>query len=221
MNLDPVLCGTPADCISLALSGALFSWTKPLLVISGINRGAAFAGAREALICGVPSLCISLNWKENVSSENDEKDAVSVCLPLIHAVIRDIKKGIFPNSCFLNIGIPSCPLRNKCMIGCESDKAKSIEAVARGLNSQRKNVEIESVGVAGKLSSSQTETVKKKYFRMEMIEKERECSEEDADFRALEEGFVKVIPLSLHPNTPIEIHSSVSNWLAVAFTGDR
>lgn len=24
--------GTPVDCVSLALSGALFSWTKPLMV---------------------------------------------------------------------------------------------------------------------------------------------------------------------------------------------
>ncbi|XP_065849822.1 beta-glucosidase 5-like [Euphorbia lathyris] len=30
------------DCVSVALSGALFSWTKPLLlVISGINRGSS------------------------------------------------------------------------------------------------------------------------------------------------------------------------------------
>jgi len=27
--------GTPADCVSLALSGALFSWSKPVLVGSG------------------------------------------------------------------------------------------------------------------------------------------------------------------------------------------
>ena len=33
--------GTPVDCVSLALSGALFSWSKPILVISGINRGSS------------------------------------------------------------------------------------------------------------------------------------------------------------------------------------
>jgi len=27
--------GTPADCVSLALSGALFSWSKPVLVGTG------------------------------------------------------------------------------------------------------------------------------------------------------------------------------------------
>ncbi|CAK9324705.1 unnamed protein product [Citrullus colocynthis] len=115
--------GTPVDCVSLALSGALFSWSKPLLVISGINRGSScghqmfysgvIAGAREALICGVPSISISLNWKKDQSQESDFKDAVSVCLPLINAAISDIEKGNFPKSCSLNIEIPTSPLTNK------------------------------------------------------------------------------------------------------------
>ncbi|XP_058748795.1 uncharacterized protein LOC131621768 [Vicia villosa] len=115
--------GTPVDCVSLALSGALFSWSKPVLVISGINRGSScghhtfysgvVAGAREALLCGVPSLSISLNWKKDESQETDFKDAVEVCLPLINAAIRDIEKGTFPKECFLNIEIPRSPLSNK------------------------------------------------------------------------------------------------------------
>ncbi|KHG01721.1 5'-nucleotidase surE [Gossypium arboreum] len=115
--------GTPVDCVSLALSGALFSWSKPLLVISGINRGSScghhmfysgvVAGAREALMSGVPSLSISLNWKREESQESDFKDAVAVCLPLITAAIRDIEKGVFPKSCFLSIEIPTSPSANK------------------------------------------------------------------------------------------------------------
>lgn len=115
--------GTPVDCVSLALSGALFSWSKPLLVISGINRGSTcghhmfysgvVAGAREALLSGVPSLSISLNWKKDESQETDFKDAAAVCLPLINAAIRDIEKGTFPKNCFLNIEIPASPLSNK------------------------------------------------------------------------------------------------------------
>ncbi|XP_056176615.1 uncharacterized protein LOC115666430 [Syzygium oleosum] len=115
--------GTPVDCVSLALSGALFSWSKPLLVISGINRGSScgnqmfysgvIAGAREALICGIPSLSISLNWKKDESQESDFKDAVTVCLPLINATIKDIEKGNFPKSCLLNIEVPTSPLTNK------------------------------------------------------------------------------------------------------------
>ncbi|PSR96918.1 5'-nucleotidase [Actinidia chinensis var. chinensis] len=115
--------GTPADCVSLALSGALFSWSKPLLVISGINKGSCcghhmiysgvVAGAREALMSGVPSMSISLNWKKDESQDSDFKDAATVCLPLINAAIRDIEKGIFPKSCLLNVEVPTSALMNK------------------------------------------------------------------------------------------------------------
>ncbi|CAN7129286.1 unnamed protein product [Brassica rapa subsp. narinosa] len=115
--------GTPVDCISLGLSGALFAWSKPILVISGINQGSncghqifysgAVAAAREALISGVPSLSLSLNWKKDESQESDFKDAVGVCLPLINATIRDIEKGVFPKDCSLNIEIPTSPSSNK------------------------------------------------------------------------------------------------------------
>ncbi|BAT98384.1 hypothetical protein VIGAN_09203400 [Vigna angularis var. angularis] len=118
-----VSAGTPVDCISLALSGALFSWSKPVLVISGINQGSScghikfysgvVAGAREALLCGVPSLSISLNWKKDESQETDFKDAVELCLPLIKAAIRDVLQGTFPKSCFLGIEIPTSPLSSK------------------------------------------------------------------------------------------------------------
>ncbi|KAG6524694.1 hypothetical protein ZIOFF_014629 [Zingiber officinale] len=115
--------GTPADCVSLALSGALYSWSKPALVISGINKGSncgyhcfysgAVASAREALLSGVPSLVFSLNWKKDESKETDFKDAADACLPLINAALRDINKGIFPKSCLLNIEIPTSPSANK------------------------------------------------------------------------------------------------------------
>ncbi|RDX96636.1 surE, partial [Mucuna pruriens] len=249
--------GTPADCVSLALSGALFSWSKPVLVISGLNKGAtcgydtlysgAVAGAREALICGVP--------EKNVSCESDLKDAITVCLPLIHAAIRDIQRGIFPKNCFLNIGIPTCPLSNKGVkVTRQSPQRSSLSwqavstnrnpsaghymsnqqslgimlaqlgrdasaaAAARRLNSNRKNVEVESVGAAGKFSPQQTI---KKYFRMELTDKGQENIEEDSDSRALEVGFVTVTPLSLYTNGQIEIQSSVSSWLAIALSGDQ
>lgn len=60
-------------------------------------------------------------------------------------------------------------------------------------------MEVESVGVAGKFSSQQTI---KKYFRMELTEKEQQDIEEDLDSRELEEGFVSdnfVFSLSTYP----------------------
>ncbi|EPS57329.1 hypothetical protein M569_17488, partial [Genlisea aurea] len=115
--------GSPADCVSLALSGALFSWSKPLLVISGVNKGSScgshifhsgvIAGAREALLNGVPSISISQNWVKDESLESDFKDAVAVSSPIITAVVRDIRNGVFPQGFFLDVELPCSPLSNK------------------------------------------------------------------------------------------------------------
>ncbi|KAK0571551.1 hypothetical protein LWI29_017957 [Acer saccharum] len=257
--------GTPADCVSLALSGALFSWSKPVLVISGINKGSscgqkmfysgAFAGAREALISGVPSLCISLNWKKDVSCETDLKDAANVCLPLIYAAVKDIEKRNFPKGCLLNVDIPSCPLTNKGLkvtrqsmwrsspswqgvaanrhasaghfmsnqqsLGiklAQLSRDASAAGAARRLNSHQKNVEVESVGVAGKQNSYQTV---KKYFRLELLEKEPENEDANLDFRALEDGFVAITPFTSSTSEQPEIETCVSNWIAAAISREQ
>ncbi|KAG5229043.1 acid phosphatase survival protein [Salix suchowensis] len=255
--------GTPVDCVSLALSGALFSWSKPLLVICGINRGSncghrmiysgVVAGAREALFCGVPSLSISLNWKKDESQESDFKDAVAVCLPVINAAIRDIEKGFFPKSCFMNIEIPTSPSANKVSILismwrsspswlavsanrhpsavhfmsnqqslglqlAQLSRDASAAGAARRLTTQRKNVlEIESVGAAGKSDSNRV----KKYFRMEFLDKELEDTDEDLDFRAVENGFVAITPLSLSPHIEEDTRIAASDWISSALHGDR
>ncbi|KAB1218409.1 5'-nucleotidase SurE [Morella rubra] len=272
--------GTPVDCVSLALSGALFSWSKPLMVISGINRGSScghhmffsgvVAGAREALMCGVPSLSISMNWKKDESQETDFKDAVTICLPLINAAMRDIEKGIFLKNCSLNIEIPSSPLTNKGFkltkqsmwrstpnwlavsanrypaghfmsnqqsLGiqlAQLGRDASAAGAARRLTTQKKNVEIESVGVAVKSDSNRV----KKYFRLEFLEKEQEETDEDLDFRALESGFIKewippacmiddcagkvaVTPLSLSPYIEMDTQTAASDWISAALHGEQ
>lgn len=115
--------GTPADCVSLSLSSVLFSSKKPSLVLSGINKGSncgyhihysgTVAGAREALICGVPAIAFSLNWKRGESSDADFKVAASLCLPLIKAALRDANKGFVSKGFYLNVDIPTHPLKNK------------------------------------------------------------------------------------------------------------
>lgn len=115
--------GTPADCISLSLSGALFPWSKPTLVISGINKGSncgyhiiysgTVAGAREAFMCGVPAIAISLCWVSGESKQSDFPAAAEVSLPLIYAALRDIKQGVYPKGCYYNVDIPSHPSQYK------------------------------------------------------------------------------------------------------------
>jgi len=67
------LSGTPADCVKIALTDLLE--VKPDVVISGINPGAnlgvslyysgTVSAAREAAICGVPALAVSLDMRDN------------------------------------------------------------------------------------------------------------------------------------------------------------
>ncbi|CAJ1955456.1 unnamed protein product [Sphenostylis stenocarpa] len=256
--------GTPVDCVSLALSGALFSWSKPMLVVSGINRGSncghhmfysgVVAGAREALLCGVPALSISLNWKKDGSQENDFKDAVSVCLPLVNAAIKDVEKGTFPKNCFLNIEIPTSPLSNKGFkltkqsllrstpnwlavstsryppghfmanqVGlglqiAQLGRDASAAGAARRLATQKKNLEIvESTGAAGKSDPNSI----KKYFRLEFLDKEQEEVDEDLDYRALENGYVAVTPVSLSPRIETDIQIAASDWVSAVLPGEK
>ncbi|KAL3528618.1 hypothetical protein ACH5RR_007940 [Cinchona calisaya] len=253
--------GTPADCVSLALSGALFSWTKPLLVISGINRGSncghdmiysgVVAGAREALISGVPSISISLNWKKDESQENDFKDAASVCLPLLEAALGDIEKGVFPKNCSFHIEVPTSPLTNngfkltkqslwrstlnwqavssnkhpssgrfmsdQQILGmqlAQLSRDASAAGAARRLGTQKKNIEVvESVGAAGKSDSNRTT----RYFRLELLSKDHGEEDENLDYRALENGFVAVTPLSPSLHVESETHiAAASEWVANA-----
>ncbi|KAL8113703.1 uncharacterized protein LOC141668172 [Apium graveolens] len=251
--------GTPGDCVSLAFSGALFSWSKPLLVISGVHMGSscghdifhsgAVASAREALISGVPSMSISLNWKRGESQESDLKDAVSVCLPLITTAISDIEKGDFPKCCLLNIDVPTSPLKNKGfkstikslwrsaptwlavsasrqpsaarfmsnqqslgMQLAQLSRDASAAGAARRSTSQQKNVEVDSVGVSKKSDSNRTV----KYFIQELAGKDLEDANEELDFRALENGYVAVTPISLSPSTDADTQRAVSNWIANA-----
>ncbi|KAK8479947.1 hypothetical protein V6N11_069293 [Hibiscus sabdariffa] len=201
--------GTPVDCVSLALSGALFSWSKPLLVISGINRGSScghhmyhsgvVSGAREAFISGIPSLSLSLNWKKEESQESDFKDAVAVSLPLISTAIGDIEKGVFPKTCFLSIEIPTSPSANK--------------GAARRGTTQSKNEEVESVGAA------KSDTRVKKYFRLEFIDKESKETAGDLDFKALDDGFIAVTPLSVSPQLDSDIQTAASSWISGVLSG--
>ncbi|KAH0938416.1 hypothetical protein HID58_005877 [Brassica napus] len=218
--------GTPVDCISLGLSGALFAWSKPILIISGINQGSScghqmfysggVAGAREALISGVPSLCLSLNWKKDESKESDFKDAVGVTkqsmwrqTPSCQAVSANRHPGA---GNFMS---------NQQSLGAQLaqlGRDASAAGAARRFTTQKKSiVEIESVGVAAK-----TDSRVKKYFRLEFVGKEQEeHTDEDLDIKALEDGFVSVTPLSLLPKMDSETQAAASEWISKALNADQ
>ncbi|CAI5514562.1 unnamed protein product, partial [Closterium sp. Naga37s-1] len=120
------LTGTPADCASMGLSGQLFKGIKPLLVISGINKGAntgrqviysgTVAGAREAVIQGAPGISISLDWAA-ASTDAQFSPAAATCLPLIRCVLEAATAGQLSSSggdpLLLNVNVPLDPVKSK------------------------------------------------------------------------------------------------------------
>ncbi|PWA70833.1 survival protein SurE-like phosphatase/nucleotidase [Artemisia annua] len=208
----------------------------------------AVAGARQALISGIPSLSFSLDWKKGESEESHFKDAVSVCMPVIKAAIRDVEKGVFPKSSSLHITVPASPAENKGFkltkqslwrskpiwqaiaanrmppaarfanqhgMGlqlAQLGRDASAAGAARRLGSQKKSLEVvESVGVSGKVEKK---TVR--YFRLEFQDSNEEDTDENLDFRALQDGFVSVTPISVSTLTEPDIENAASEWISGA-----
>ncbi|XWS17422.1 hypothetical protein CRYUN_Cryun33cG0066000 [Craigia yunnanensis] len=236
---------TPVDCVSLALSRALFSGSKPVLVISGMNKGlscghnmfysGSVAAARVALICGVQSLCLSFNWKKDVSCESDLKNAANVCLPVISAAVRDIERGNFPECCLLNIEIPSCPLANRGFkltrqslwrspLSWKAVSANRHPGTGQYLSNQQslgiKLAQLSRDASAALRCSKAIEltyvphSLVHTFIFNQFLEKEREDTDDNLDLRAVEDGYVSITPLSSIDQSKIE--TLVSNWIAVA-----
>lgn len=103
--------GTPADCVALAALGLLPE--RPDVVISGINHGAnlghdvlysgTVAAAMEGLVCGIPSLAISL-----VDGFRPEADFAAAGLWARRVVGAALKRG-WPSDVLLNVNIPLLP----------------------------------------------------------------------------------------------------------------
>ncbi|RAL53500.1 hypothetical protein DM860_007172 [Cuscuta australis] len=114
--------GTPADCTSLGISRVLFP-SIPDLVISGINMGSncgyhivysgTVAGAREAFFNDVPAVSISYDWVGGKSNVDDFTLAAEASLPIITAVLDEIKKKSYPKNSFLNIDVPTNVVNHK------------------------------------------------------------------------------------------------------------
>ncbi|MDR2517854.1 MAG: 5'/3'-nucleotidase SurE [Spirochaetaceae bacterium] len=100
--------GTPADCVMLAVLGALP--VKPDLVVSGINAGANIgtdilysgtaAAARQAALYGIPAIALSLvgkppfYWKETVDFAVERLGWLA---------------GLWRADTFINVNIPNAP----------------------------------------------------------------------------------------------------------------
>src|SRR5262245_38076747 len=98
--------GTPADCVNLALVKLLPR--RPVLVVSGINRGAnlgddvfysgTVGGAREGTFFGVPSIAISLATKTDPDFTHAAAFATRIA--------RMVQEKGLPERTLLNVNVP-------------------------------------------------------------------------------------------------------------------
>jgi 5'-nucleotidase len=103
--------GTPADCVNLALTGALAEG-RPDLVVSGINTGenlgedvlysGTVAAAMEGALHGLPAIAVSL------AGADDTTDFTAAAASFARLLQRLLAGGLAPGS-LLNVNLPfSC-----------------------------------------------------------------------------------------------------------------
>ncbi|KAH7844184.1 hypothetical protein Vadar_025245 [Vaccinium darrowii] len=206
--------GTPADCTSLGLSGSLFP-SAPDLVISGINMSSncgyhivysgTVAGAREAFFNGVPALSLSYDWVRGTSNVDDYTVAAEACLPIVDAILAEIKNKTYPQKCFLNVDLPTNVANHKGYKLTKQGKC-IIEVGWRQVTSAAQGGKMLSTMTmeANSLTSSEVDASslpkKHRLFKRETRGRGGILDEDDTDYRSLQEGYITVTPLGALSN---------------------
>ncbi|CAI0559534.1 unnamed protein product [Linum tenue] len=190
--------GTPADCTSLGISGALFP-SVPDLVVSGINMGSncgyhivysgTVAGAREAFFNDIPSISVSYDWVGGKSSVEDFTLAAEACIPIITGILAEVKSKKYPSGCFLNVDLPTNVTQHKLrkweFLSLYQTKFhcyifRKIRFVYLNLISQVRGAQI---------------------------------VEDDTDHKYLKDGYITVTPLSALSPADVGCHTYFKDWL--------
>ncbi|XP_024017798.1 uncharacterized protein LOC112090528 [Morus notabilis] len=207
--------GTPADCASLGVSEVLFP-SVPDLVISGINQGnncgyniiysGTVAGAREAFLDGVPSISVSYDWKPDKSHVNDFTLSAEACLPIINAILMDIKNRTYPRGCFLNIDFPV-------NVGNHKGYKLTKQGKTRSRLGWRQVT-------SAKLLATQSEdnhapTISKEHllFQKELTGTLMADNDDDTDKKSLKEGYITITPLGALTRGDANYNAYFKDWL--------
>ncbi|KAL4642464.1 hypothetical protein ACB092_02G020000 [Castanea dentata] len=218
--------GTPADCASLGISKALFPSIADL-VVSGINMGSncgyhiiysgTVAGAREAFFNDLPSVSISYDWVGGKSSVDDYTLAAEACLPIISAILAEIRNQAYPQKCFLNIDLPTDVANNK---GYRLTKqGKSIFRMGwKQVTSDMQGGKMLSTMTmeANSEASAETETSAtlpdNLLFKRE-VKGAHVDDEVDTDYQYVREGYITVTPLAALSRADGDSYAFFQNWL--------
>lgn len=222
------IAGTPADCTSLGISKSLFPLI-PDLVISGINMGSncgyhivysgTVAGAREAFFNDIPAISVSYNWSGGQSKVENFTLSAEACIPIITAVLVEIKNKTYPLRCFLNIDLPTDVANNK---GYKLTKqGKSIYKMGwsqvtsdmqggKMLSTMTMDMDSTAPIETGALNLSQDHLL----FKREVLGGKLDEGDIDhADYKFLQQGYITVTPLGALSHAEIGCHSYFKDWL--------
>ncbi|CAI0559540.1 unnamed protein product [Linum tenue] len=218
--------GTPADCTSLGISGALFP-SVPDLVVSGINMGSncgyhivysgTVAGAREAFFNDIPSISVSYDWVGGKSSVEDFTLAAEACIPIITGILAEVKSKKYPSGCFLNVDLPTNVTQHKGYKLTRQSRSiyrmgwKQVTSTTQG----GKMLSTMTMDTDGKMQAeadttddaSQGNLVFKREVRGAQI------VEDDTDHKYLKDGYITVTPLSALSPADVGCHTYFKDWL--------
>jgi 5'-nucleotidase len=169
--------GTPADCINIAVHHLLSS--PPRLIVSGINRGGnlgsdvnysgTLAGALEGARMGIASFSMSLAGNETF----EYRPAAQFALRLARFIME---RGLPPNP-MLNVNVPDTA----------GQPIERYRITRQGIQRHRNTIEkkVDPRGIS--------------YYWIGRMMNDAPVPEHDqvSDYRAIEEGFISITPLSI------------------------
>jgi 5'-nucleotidase len=184
-----VIDGTPTDCVIMAVNHLLDF--RPDFCLSGVNHGAnmgedvlysgTVAAAMEATVIGVPSVALSYT--------GDDYETLDGWQPLLERFLRQVlSREAFPPHTLLNVNLPAtAPEEVKGIKVTSLGQRKYSDSITKTLDPRGR----EFFWIGGGISAW--------------------AGAEDADFRAVEEGFISVTPLQLDL-TNYETLEEISGW---------
>jgi len=181
--------GTPTDCVIMAVNELL--GFRPDFCLSGVNHGAnmgedvlysgTVAAAMEATVIGVPSVALSYT--------GDDFENLHQWQDLLEAFLKQVlARGSFPPSTLLNVNLPPrSPSQVEGIRITSLGQRQYSDSITRATDPKG----LEYFWIGGGISEWK--------------------GPPDADFRAIEEGFISVTPLHLDL-TNYKILEEIRGW---------
>lgn len=184
-----VVDGTPTDCVIMAVNELL--GYQPDFCLSGVNHGSnmgedvlysgTVAAAMEATVIGIPSVALSYT--------GDDFEKLEAWTPLLEGLLQQIlRRNPFPPHTLLNINLPAAPPGEVRGVKITSlGRRRYADSITRILDPKGR----EYFWIGGGISAWN--------------------GGQEADFRAVQDGFISVTPLHLDL-TRYELMEEIRGW---------